>query len=159
MLCLVFSCYPVFPPSVCLRPHSDEFTTIRDDDFLLGFPVFAALSLRRKREMKCGRERGKARGRSPTKAHPHLNLPHHVHSFGNLSKDHMFPIQPVGLVASDKKLGAIGVGTRIGHGQQTWRDTWTLCPRPLCNFWGQSTFGMKFSKIWGSTGSYCCWNQ
>jgi len=40
------------------------------------------------------------------------------HAIDDLAKYHMLVVQPVASVASDEKLAAIRVGTRIGHGEQ-----------------------------------------
>ena len=34
------------------------------------------------------------------------------------AKDHMFVVQPVSLDSCDEELGPVGVGARVGHGQE-----------------------------------------
>ncbi len=43
-----------------------------------------------------------------------------IHSFKNLSKDNMAPIQPARDNRRDKELRAVRVWAGIRHGQQTW---------------------------------------
>ena len=37
----------------------------------------------------------------------------------------MFAIKPLGLGSAEEELGSIGVGARIGHGENTWVDIWS----------------------------------
>ena len=49
-----------------------------------------------------------------------------THPFDNIeavlvvdpSEDHMLVVQPGGLDGGDEELGAVGVGTRVGHGEE-----------------------------------------
>jgi hypothetical protein len=43
---------------------------------------------------------------------------HHIFAFHNFSENRMSSIKPGTRHKSDEKLGAVGVGTSIGHGQQ-----------------------------------------
>ena len=38
-----------------------------------------------------------------------------LHSLDNLTKDDMFPVQPLGLGSAEEELGAVRVGTSVGH--------------------------------------------
>lgn len=42
-----------------------------------------------------------------------------IHALSNMAKDDMLAIQPRGLGGAQEKLGAVGVGASIGHGQNT----------------------------------------
>jgi len=42
-----------------------------------------------------------------------------VHTSGDVSEDAMLAIQPVGLDGAQEKLGAVGVGASVGHGEGT----------------------------------------
>jgi hypothetical protein len=42
-----------------------------------------------------------------------------VKTVNNLTKDNVFAVEPCGLGSADEKLGAVGVGSSIGHGQST----------------------------------------
>ena len=59
-----------------------------------------------------------------------LNPLHNIHALYNTAKDDMFAIQPGSLGGAQEKLGSIGVGSCIGHGQDTWNDkgfvAWTF---------------------------------
>ena len=37
----------------------------------------------------------------------------------DLSEDHVLTIQPLGLGSAQEKLGAVGVGTSVGHGEDS----------------------------------------
>lgn len=52
------------------------------------------------------------------RAAPHLNLPQDIQAFCDLPKHHVLAIQPIGLVARQEELGAVGVGAGVGHGEQ-----------------------------------------
>lgn len=47
------------------------------------------------------------------------HLPNDVHALDDLSKDHVLTVQPIGLDAGDEELRAIGVGSSIGHREDT----------------------------------------
>lgn len=47
---------------------------------------------------------------------------HYLHAFGDLPKDDVFPVQERGRSTRDEKLTAIGIRTRIGHGQEASRS-------------------------------------
>ena len=42
-----------------------------------------------------------------------------LHSLDNLTKDDMFSIQPLGLGSAEEELGAVRVGTSVGHGENS----------------------------------------
>lgn len=44
---------------------------------------------------------------------------HNVHALFHMAKHNMFAVQPVCLYGANEELGAVGVGARIGHGQNT----------------------------------------
>merc|ERR1719343_367810 len=46
-----------------------------------------------------------------------LDRLHDIHAFGHLAKDDVLPIEPLRLDRAQEELGAIGVRTSIGHGQ------------------------------------------
>ena len=48
-----------------------------------------------------------------------FNLTDNFHTFNNLAKDNVLAIQPRGLGGADEELRAVGVGTSVGHGQDT----------------------------------------
>jgi len=48
-----------------------------------------------------------------------LDLLHHVHSLNHLAEHHVLPVQPLGLGGADEELGAVGVGSSIGHGEDS----------------------------------------
>ncbi len=47
----------------------------------------------------------------------YLHLFDHIQAFDNVAKDDMNSVEPVGLFGTDEKLRAVGVGARVGHGQ------------------------------------------
>ena len=49
-----------------------------------------------------------------------LDLLDNVHTLDNLSEDDVLAIQPLGLSCADEKLGAIGVGSSISHGENSY---------------------------------------
>lgn len=51
----------------------------------------------------------------PKEAH----LPNDVHALDDLSKDHVFAVQPIGLDTGDEELRAVGVGSSVGHRENT----------------------------------------
>jgi len=55
-----------------------------------------------------------------------FNLLDYVHALNDLSENHVLAIQPTGLCCADKELGAIGVGTSVSHGQNTWASVGQL---------------------------------
>lgn len=42
-----------------------------------------------------------------------------IHAFNNLTEDNVFVVQPSGLDGTDEELRTVGVGTSVGHGQNT----------------------------------------
>ena len=48
-----------------------------------------------------------------------LQLLQYFVTLNKLAEDYMVPVQKVGLVESDEKLGAVGVGSAVGHAQET----------------------------------------
>jgi len=48
-----------------------------------------------------------------------LDFLHNIHALDHLSEDHVFPIQPLGLSGAEEKLGSVGVGSSVGHGQNS----------------------------------------
>lgn len=56
----------------------------------------------------------------PTPGAQGLDLLHNLHALLDTPEHHMFAVQPVSLDGADEELGAIGVGARIGHGQDPW---------------------------------------
>ena len=72
--------------------EASEFTTVQDIDNLTGLPSHGAAL---------------------------LNLPDNVEAGHHRAEHHMFPIQPAGLLGTDKELGAICVRTRVSHGDHT----------------------------------------
>ena len=48
-----------------------------------------------------------------------LELLQYFFTLNKLAEDYMVPVQKVGLVEGDKKLGAVGVGTAVGHAEET----------------------------------------
>jgi hypothetical protein len=47
-------------------------------------------------------------------------LPNKIHSLNDVAEDNMFAIQPGGLGGAHEELTAIGVGSSISHGQDSW---------------------------------------
>lgn len=41
------------------------------------------------------------------------------HAFHNLTEDNVLSVQPAGLHGGDEKLGTVGVGTSVSHGEET----------------------------------------
>ena len=66
-----------------------DLTTVQDIDHLAGLP-------------------------SP-RAHL-LDLPDDVEPRHHRAEHHVLPVQPTGLLRTDEELGAVGVRTRVGHG-------------------------------------------
>ena len=48
-----------------------------------------------------------------------LDLLDHIHSLHHLAEHHVLPIQPLGLGSAHEELRAVGVGPRIGHGENS----------------------------------------
>jgi len=48
-----------------------------------------------------------------------LNFLHNIHALDHLSKDHVFPVQPLSLSGAEEKLGSVGVGSSVGHGKNS----------------------------------------
>merc|ERR1719189_876520 len=46
-----------------------------------------------------------------------LDLLHDVHALGDCPEDHVLAVEPRGLHGAEEELGAVGVGPRVGHGQ------------------------------------------
>jgi len=55
-----------------------------------------------------------------------FNLLDDIHAFYNLSEDDVLAVQPAGLGGADKELGAVSVGTSVGHGKDTWTSVCKL---------------------------------
>lgn len=43
-----------------------------------------------------------------------------IHSFDDGPKDDVLAVQPGGLGGTHKELGAVGVGSSVGHAQDSW---------------------------------------
>jgi len=48
-----------------------------------------------------------------------FSLLNNIHALNDLSEDDVLAVQPAGLGGADKELGAVGVGSSVGHGQDT----------------------------------------
>jgi len=48
-----------------------------------------------------------------------LDLLDDVHTLNDLAEDDVLAIQPGGLLSADEELGSVGVGTGVGHGEDT----------------------------------------
>lgn len=48
-----------------------------------------------------------------------LDLLDQIHTVLDFTKDDVLSVQPRGLYGGDKELGAVGVGSSVGHGQQS----------------------------------------
>jgi len=55
-----------------------------------------------------------------------FNLLNDIHALDDLSKDDVLAVQPAGLGGADKELGAVSVGTSVGHGKDTWTSVCQL---------------------------------
>jgi len=55
-----------------------------------------------------------------------FNLLDYVHALNDLSKDYVLAIQPASLGCTDEELGAVGVGSGVSHGQDTWSSVGKL---------------------------------
>ena len=49
-----------------------------------------------------------------------LDLLDDIHPLHHLAEHHVLAIQPLGLGGADEELGAVGVGTSIGHGEDSY---------------------------------------
>ena len=48
-----------------------------------------------------------------------IYLLHDIHALDDLAENNVLAVQPRGLRRADKELGAVGVGTSVGHGQNS----------------------------------------
>ena len=48
-----------------------------------------------------------------------LDLLDDIHPLDHLAEHHVLAIQPLGLGGADKELGAVGVGSSVGHGEHS----------------------------------------
>ena len=82
-------------PMMCLRRDKRdlvELTAGGDLDVALGLPALGAHA---------------------------LQLLHDIHALDDLAENNVLAVQPRGLRRADKELGAVGVGTSVGHGQNS----------------------------------------
>jgi len=99
-----------------------DLATVSDEDFLAGLA-----GLRSKR----------------------LDLLDDIHSLCDLSKDHMLPIQPLGLGSAEEKLAAVGVRAGVCHGEDSWSSVLQLkvLIRELVSVDGLSTSSIVVGKV------------
>ena len=86
-----------------------------------------------------------------------LNLSDNIHALNDFSKHNVLSIKMWGWDSCDEELGSIGVGSSIGHWQQSWFGVFQfkvfifpLYPNPF--FPVQSS--LKFCAVFGTTSSF-----
>lgn len=72
--------------------HLGELSAVRDHDVALGLPGLGPLALHRL---------------------------HHVHPVHHSPEHYVLPVQPCSLDGAEEKLGSVGVGPSVGHGQDS----------------------------------------